>query len=381
MIAPMEGRGTTERIYRSLAHRMDRRRLEALVRAGSLRPRFTIGWVAALALALMVHSLTILLLVLALYSVANGGVAGLLIGGFLLLLLWVLRPRISRIDEPVLPRSEFPVLYGLVDRVADSIGAPRIAIIGVSVDFNAATTRDGLLARRALVVGAPFLCVLSHQERVALLGHEIGHQANGDFGRNWVIGAAATSLSAWHEVLMPDSLFGDGDISGILSFPFQALLAGLAMVAYGGRWLLAVLLYQTGQRAEYFADHLAARAAGTPAAVGMLEKLALGRDFAIALEALAINPGRDMLAEVRGWSTTSAAELRQALKRYGDEARLDSTHPPTMSRIEMLERRPTEVGMMTHTAAESASLDAELAKLERSIRTRITDLAGTPFHG
>lgn len=376
----MRGQTTTERIYRSLGQRMDRRTLESLVAARSLRPRFSVSWIVALVLALLVHALTLLLLAGAAFSVLRGGVMGLFIGGFLLLLVWVLRPRISRIDEAPLPRDKLPALYGLADRIAKVVGAPRVKIIGLSADFNAYSSRDGWRARPAIVLGVPMLVALAPQERIALLAHELGHMANGDFGRSLVIEAAGTTLAAWHDVLMPDSLTGDGDIAGILSVPFQLMLAVLAKAAYGGAWLLAILLFQTRQRGEYYADSLAARAAGTSAAVAMLEKLALARTWAIAVEALAINPKRDLLAEMRTLGTTPAAELREALRRHGQDARLDVTHPPTLSRLEVLGRRSALVAGVTLTAAESAAIDAELGSLEGQIRTRIVDMAGSRFY-
>ena len=99
---------TAEKLHASLARHLTARMVESLARAPSLRPRFSIAWVIAFVLALAVHLLTLALVGLAVFSFFAGGLAGVLLAAFLLLIVWILRPRLQPADLSRLQRERFP---------------------------------------------------------------------------------------------------------------------------------------------------------------------------------------------------------------------------------------------------------------------------------
>src|SRR6185436_4449759 len=108
------------------------------------------------------------------------------------------------------------------------------------------------------------------QERVALLGHELGHFVNGDVRRGLITQAARTTLARVSYLLRPER--GHSVTEMIVEF-LGRIAAQLFL------WLHLLLLWTSmrdSQRAEYRADELAARAAGTDAAIRMLDQFLFG---------------------------------------------------------------------------------------------------------
>lgn len=69
-------------------------------------------------------------------------------------------------------------LYELVNRISRNIKGPKIHIIYISNEFNAAVTSKYTLTpfrRNVLLLGYPLLCSLSFRGLTGCLGHEIGH--------------------------------------------------------------------------------------------------------------------------------------------------------------------------------------------------------------
>ncbi|MER7191333.1 M48 family metallopeptidase [Streptomyces flaveolus] len=106
-------------------------------------------------------------------------------------------------DGPVLLRADAPELFALVDEVAGAVGTRSVDAVAVDGSVNAAVTTYGVRGRRLLVLGMPLWEVLTPEERIALLGHELAHDANGDTRNGLVVGAAVRTLSVWHHILQP----------------------------------------------------------------------------------------------------------------------------------------------------------------------------------
>jgi heat shock protein HtpX len=129
-------------------------------------------------------------------------------GVFLLMLAAVLRPRfgrLSRYAEPV-TREQAPTLFRVIDEVAQTLGTPRPHIVLVDETFNAWARLVGLRSRRVVNLGLPLLGVLSPQERVALIGHELGHFVNGDARRGLLTQLPLTVFAHLADVLRPSRL-------------------------------------------------------------------------------------------------------------------------------------------------------------------------------
>jgi heat shock protein HtpX len=72
-------------------------------------------------------------------------------------------------------REEAPTLFAVVDRVASAVGTRAPRVIAVGSNYNAAVSAYGLRRRRVLYLGLAMWGVLTPQQLVALLGHELGH--------------------------------------------------------------------------------------------------------------------------------------------------------------------------------------------------------------
>ena len=202
-----------------------------------------------------------------------------IIPGVLLLAVGVaLRPRFGRLNPraTTLSRQEAPTLFGLIDKVAAAVGAPSPHVIIVERSFNAYAGTVGLRRRRVLALGLGLWSALPPQQRVALLGHELGHFVNGDPGRGLLTQPAFTALAQLAELTRPIP----GSVaraSGLAEWIGSAIAYAVMSVLYGalraGQLALWVVAFRDTQRAEYLADDLAAKAGGSDAATALADTL------------------------------------------------------------------------------------------------------------
>src|SRR5262249_8626043 len=136
----------------------------------------------------------------------------------------------------------------------------------------------GVRRRRVLTLGLPLLLLLEPQQRVALVAHELAHARNGDSTRGLVVGSSVRALAEFYAALAPEPS-RDGSIAwddlGFFDMIVNGILWLISRPAYGLLLLQLHLLLRDSQRAEYLADALAARVAGTEATVGLHERLLL----------------------------------------------------------------------------------------------------------
>ena len=139
-------------------------------------------------------------------------------------------------------------------------------IVVVDAQANASVTHLGL-RRRMLTLGLPLWEVLTPQQRIALLGHELGHFTHGDTRHGMVVGTAYRSLTTWHYYLSPiqQPTLVEALVNLLYVVP-RALIGGLVL-------LLDLLTSSSARRSEYLADAAAARAGSTEAAVGLMDRL------------------------------------------------------------------------------------------------------------
>jgi Zn-dependent protease with chaperone function len=257
--------------------------------------------------------------------------------------------------------------------------------VRLDLRFNAATGRSGLRRRSFLILGLPLWSALSGQERLALLGHELGHQINGDTTHGMWAGSARRSINAWTRLLNPRqsaherrrgrlaqrSSRGFGGIGALLAPIVMAVaFAPFFLIALGCRVLLTRLDLYCGQRAEYLADELGARLAGSEAAYGMLAKLALAEPVSSFLTAAKNRraTGKPAAAEEL-WASVaeyvdSVPETERQRRKIVDRlrnTRTDRSHPANHVRIALVEARPQLAGALKVSEGEWAEIDAELA--------------------
>jgi heat shock protein HtpX len=282
-------------------------------------------------------------------------------GVLLLVLAGALRPRFGGLDDEAhfLDRDEAPELWSLVDRVAAHTGAPMSHLVGLDHSRGAYTTTVGLRRRRVLCLGASLWSALDPQERVALIGHELGHFVNGDVRRGPLAHVALTTLGRLASLAHPNGEGGNGLVDMIIS-AVQWVLAHLIM----GVQLLVVWIGQRdAQRTEYLADEIGARAAGSAAAVRLLDVLLHDAlDTVIRREARAQRSGaawQQAAVVARANLAPAVPVLRQLSKR--DETSLFASHPPTGLRARMLESRPQHAAGVVLTEQQAERIDHEIA--------------------
>ncbi len=160
--------------------------------------------ITALVIALVVHALTLAFVVLGgwIIVVNSEFFFAWLIGGGLIAIGWLLRPRLGRVpaDAEVLDRSSAPELYGAAERVAGRMGIGRPAKIAVQ-DLETATTygRVGPLRTPVLVIGLPLWLALPPGRRVTLLALAY---AQGATGEDLIVDSALSTLGEWRGALL-----------------------------------------------------------------------------------------------------------------------------------------------------------------------------------
>lgn len=159
----------------------------------------------ALALALLVHALTLAFVGLGVWTtVVNSGLfVGWLFGGLLVAIGWMLRPRLDAglpADAEMLDRSAAPELYGVVERVADRVGVPRPHRVAVrDLDPGARYVRTGLRRTPVLAVGLPLWLALSPGQRVTMLAVACAETPSLE---EVVVDGALATLAEWRAALL-----------------------------------------------------------------------------------------------------------------------------------------------------------------------------------
>ncbi len=371
-----------ERAYLRAGDRLGRRVSQTLEAAPSLEPRWTPSKAAAVAIAVCVHALTLAIAALGIGFIVVAGLPGVPFGALFLAVAWLMRPRLGRPPkEDLVSRTQAPTLFGLIDEVAAALSTPAPDLLVVNDHFNAFWNVVGIRFRRVLGLGLPLFDSLAPQERVALIGHELGHGRNGDVRRGHVVQSAVAALNSLYTLLAPGSrvvatrrdpwLAAAEPLANAIMYVLTRPLAGLIV-------LQANLMWQDSQRAEYLADALAARVAGTEAEIGLTERLLHGRTFeVVARKAMhGLNDATvDVFAEARVAMEGIPAEERERLRRVArlEQTRLDATHPPPSYRLALLERRAPLEPAVVLDAERSAKIDDELAPLRAHLSLRIVD--------
>ncbi|MEU8791193.1 M48 family metallopeptidase [Streptomyces sp. NPDC048643] len=380
---PEERPGRLARAQRAQARRYGERLLAELTAGGTLRPRRDASSVLAYALALAVHAVTVAVTGAGIGFLIRGwGGFGMVPGALFLTLAWSLRPRLTRLptDVPVLRRADAPELFTLVDQVAVVVGTRGVDAIAVDSSINASVVTYGIGDRRLLTLGLPLWEILTPQQRIALLGHELGHYSNGDTRHRRVVATAYRSLFTWEYFFHP--------------YPDVTLLTVTINVFYAlPRWILLGLLLlldrltlRGAQRSEYLADRLAARAGSTEAAVELFDRLLVSRSAEVTLmrEANASSVrgprtrGDDdradglwerLAADLRSVPDHERERQRRASIRRGHS--VDSTHPPTWLRQTALRIGPPVPPAVVSDAGRELRIGAELTTVRRTVARRI----------
>ncbi len=402
---PLASTATTrrDRFDRRLNRAAEARLFQRITEAGAagLRPVRDASWVAATALASLVHLVTLAIALSGVLMIAlDLHHQGLVILGALLVLAAVgLRPRLGtmrrvRRRAVHLEREEAPALYALTDRIAAALGTAPVQLIRVSGRHNASYTRMGLHRQPVLTLGLPLWETLSPQQQVALLGHELGHGANGDTSHGLWVGSALDCLARWYDLLVPgrhNPAAGRSRGAGASGLVLIGeLLARIVLFVFAESVLLLHRLLRrttvlSARRGEYLADAMAARVAGGAATAELLQQLTLGNAVVQVRQqrrlhgagiprrrgqaAPVLPPRADFWTELRTYtdSIPESERARRLVVSELDDSATDSTHPPTHLRLSFVRLQSHPEPLVVPSAAELAAIDAELAPVRSEI--------------
>lgn len=288
---------------------------------------------------------------------------GALYGSFLLLKngLGLLKEQPSTLRAELLSRTEHPEIYALVDQVASKLNAeaPDHIVVGLEPNFFVTTNPvqllggDGrVLKGRTLFMSLALLRVLSKDELVAVVGHELGHFRGQDTEYSLKFAPIYSRLTS--------ALGGMGSSEGASTF---ALLPAMAVlnVCLGQ---FAEAERTIGRERELLADRAGAEAASPEALASALVKVSLYSGYWNTLTQQQI----DVLAEGRYLDNMSEVYQRACVdihssidwegakplfSEYVQPHPVD-THPPLGMRLQSL-------GVSIHDKDASIATPADVA--------------------
>jgi Zn-dependent protease with chaperone function len=368
---------TVEKHGMRLGFRLNRRLFAAISARDIRRPGITPAFVVLLGVSLLLTAASVGAAVGGVLLIVKGNVMLAVFGAMLIGIAVLLRPRLGRLkplrskyDE--LTRAEAPELFALIEKAAQAVGTPMPDLVFTGPVWNAFAGRYGLRRKRVLMLGAPMWVALRPQERVALLGHELGHFVNHDLRRGLLTQPACTVFADLADLLRPDRSRIRGNLVAMLGMtlirPVQWLLCYLMLTVHIGLTLIAA---RDSQRAEYYADALAMELAGTDAA-SFFDLHSEGMTTVIGARARAGAGYAGWREGVERARTERAAQLvllRQLSLRR--ESSPFNTHPPDGMRHGMVATQPHRSPRIVLSADQATRIDAELAKYEAGYRRSI----------
>ncbi|MEO6700898.1 MAG: M48 family metallopeptidase, partial [Jatrophihabitantaceae bacterium] len=282
----------------------------------------------------------------------------------------LVRPRPGRAprSRARLRREQAPSLFALVERVADRVGTAAPDMIVLDHRFEAGIVRLGWRRRAVLRLGAPLWLCLDPGMRVALLAHELAHDVNADPERGRFVEPALNTIRR-----LAVGSEADRSIDEILNGNKRRRPSMVADIARMGLWLanrvfllvhLAVVRVGAGdhQRAEYFADWVSAKVAGTAATQRLLDQLLLGRGIVSTVEHNAHRIGPQRWRQLAAELEAGAREQLQLLRQFSRRSTsMWDRHPPHGLRAELVGFWPNQPAGLVLTQAASDHIDRDLA--------------------
>ncbi|MGV2939455.1 M48 family metallopeptidase [Mesobacillus sp. LC4] len=322
-------------------------------------------------IATLVHLISISLFLLGFYLIIFQNDHYILIAAALVLfgIAWLARPRVPKLDKDdhLISRQDFSFLFEAVDQLADSMHVKRIDGIIIDYEFNASVAQIGWRRRRIIKIGLPLFSIMEPEEQLAILAHEFGHISNGDLTRSFYIGTALYTLQTWYELLNPVPI-DEFDSMGFFEIPVYYFMAFLALIPYSVFLLLVHLLFDDSQRGEYLADERAAKAVGYKYLISSMEKFQYADTFYLKVRELAVRKNSlNLFDAVHEQIKRMPDREKERLSRLAqlETAKLDSTHPPTFYRIQLLEK-------LKAAPSSSAIGKSTLAMMQKELGTQQT---------
>ena len=329
-------------------------------------------------LAVLVHVVTVLVLGLGVALALIGWPAPVLVifGAIIVAIGASVLPRPQRLrsEVPTVTRDSAPVLFGLLDEVAAEIGGRPPDLVAVDMTANASWGALGWRRRRVLTIGAPLWAVLQPQEQLALLGHELGHEVNGDTRNGLVVWGALDTLRHWRFLLRPNESLqrqagrgirrSFGGIAVLAEMLANLLMLPVSLSIGAASAGLHRLFTTSGPRAEYRADQLSATVSSPDAARSLLEKIIVVPPAVRAVGHARLRGDQRSPWDIeRQFLAALPEHERDRLVRLAarEHQSVDDEHPPTARRIRLLSTRVPSDGAGHEIAFDHRAVDAELS--------------------
>jgi len=294
------------------------------------------------------------------------------LGLFLFAVVRSIPIRVKRPKQVLITRSEAPILYSEVDKIADTLKAPRPDQIQVDARFNASAgqyPQFGMFGRNIniLTLGLPYLLSSTPDEMRSVIGHELGH-FSGKHGR---LGVAIYRIEATWEALRRNL-----HRTGRSDFIFRPFVEW-----YAPR--LSAMTFAMRRQNEYEADASAAEAtspeiAARALAFGAARHTLLGDEFwepfneKIAKDGLPAPGYLDPMANAVRQPLATEAGTRATKEALADITDYSDTHPALKDRLRAL-GQPLEVSLETLSgpSAAEAFFGSALAEVTRRVEKKL----------
>ncbi|MBR7744498.1 M48 family metallopeptidase [Phycicoccus sp. BSK3Z-2] len=316
----------------------------------------------------------------------------LVLGG---VVLWGVLPRSERAPKHarLLAVDEAADLHRLVGSVATAVGARTPRRIVVDIGYRIQVLPTGYVGGSTLVVGLPQWSVLTPDERVAALAHELAcaetrRRPPGLLGRlanDVLVGLVSvlapvpnplsTASTDRLDLLVGKHGGGDTMMEGRIGRGLArgAGNAGLALVGAPVRGVLGLhtrLWRPVLQQSALDADRAAADVAGAKPLRSVLLST-VGVPFGVSAAENAARTGHDPLVALEAAERPDRSELDRRVTVAGDAA-VDALHPPTARRLEALAGHAGVASGRVDRAADLGA-DADVRRVHDDLRDWLAD--------
>lgn len=279
-----------------------------------------------------------------------------------ILVAFMFKPLFARRRQGTKPqtlrREDEPLLYEFVDRLCDSVGAPRPKSILLDDDVNAAAAlmssvwnpfRNDLM----LIIGLPLVAGMSLRELSGVLAHEFGHFSQGAAMR---LGRVIDSINRWFAFVVYQRDSWDDHLEA-WSRDGDLRITWVLWLARGGVWLTRKILHglmlvghamscRLSQEMEFDADRHFVRFSGSSQFAPSFERLgelSAARRWAIGDLSESYREGRlvdDFFELLSRRTKMLTADDRKELRdsRLAQKTGWFDTHPALSDRIASAER-------------------------------------------
>ena len=283
-------------------------------------------------------------------------------------------------DQKTLTRTDLPTLFTLLDDISNSLSAPKIDGIHLNSRYNAYAV-EFPTGQRVLGIGAILWGALDTNERLAVLAHETAHFTNNDPARGRLESAALMTLSNWVEIFDPPEVFDHETGATIViddrDFFGQILGNSIGSLFKGLTYMFERFIFADSQRSEYLADIYGASASGASAQQSALKKTIIAPLAYEELSKVYYDGSRPIsIFEIMSKAIREPdPQVEQNL--YKEAAKtlhtVDSTHPPTRFRMEVVGAAGNENAALDIHDYDWAAVDTELSLHFKAIEQDFLD--------